>query len=222
MGIPMTDFVIRETRAVVKGPMIMIRLGTCGSPHTDVPVGSLSAATLGSVAILRNPDVFAEAEGDARPALGGMGDEHAPYHLTKPVMGDKALGEALVKELRAAAERDGSTKVVEGMNASACSFYSSQGRVDPCFDDRNASLVDELMAKHPNLTTIEMESFHLFDLARCSTRQGQETRCSACTIVLAQRKSDDFLPFDRLKELEACAGEAVLRTVATAEMPEGF
>lgn len=226
MGIPMTDFVMREVRAVVAGPMVVVRLGTCGSPHPNVPVGSIGVATQGSVGILRNPDAFhadPPATGGSNLAvprcLGPYSDPNVPYHLTKLAPSDPGVGSLLVKNLQAAAERDGKTSVHEGANASACSFYSSQGRTDERFADRNASLVDELMDAHPNIVTLEMESFHMFDLARIVN---PPVRACACTIVLAQRKHDDFLPFDRLKELEVVAGAAVLETVANVEMEGGY
>jgi len=34
----MIDFVVRETRAVVDGPINIIRFGTCGTPRSDVKV----------------------------------------------------------------------------------------------------------------------------------------------------------------------------------------
>lgn len=55
-----------------------------------------------------------------------------------------------------------------GMNASADSFFSSQGRYDPNFDDRNDSVLDTLLKRHPDVSSLEMESFQLFHLAKCS------------------------------------------------------
>lgn len=36
------------------------------------------------------------------------------------------------------------------------------GRLDDAFDDRNESVVSDLLAKHPELHTLEMETFHLY------------------------------------------------------------
>lgn len=36
------------------------------------------------------------------------------------------------------------------------------GRIDWAFDDRNESIVESLVAKHPELYTLEMETFHLY------------------------------------------------------------
>lgn len=59
--------------------------------------------------------------------------------------------------------------VLPGMNASADSFYSSQGRIGVGFDDRNEDLIDRLVeAQNERILSLEMETFHLLDLARCS------------------------------------------------------
>lgn len=52
------DFVVRETRAIVEGPMVIVRFGTCGGIQPDVPPGSVVVSSHGSVAVVRNPDAF--------------------------------------------------------------------------------------------------------------------------------------------------------------------
>lgn len=52
------DFVVRETRAIVSGPMAIIRFGTCGGLKEDVVPGSVVVSGSGSVSIVRNPDAF--------------------------------------------------------------------------------------------------------------------------------------------------------------------
>lgn len=54
-------------------------------------------------------------------------------------------------------------------------------------------------------------SYYRFHLARCCR---QRIYAAAATIVLAQRKAGDMLPFERLKVLEREAGEAILTAVA--------
>ncbi len=51
--------------------------------------------------------------------------------------------------------------VRDGLNATACSFYSSQGRLDDAFDDRNDQVIAQLVAKYPDVHTMEMETYHL-------------------------------------------------------------
>jgi hypothetical protein len=43
-----------------------------------------------------------------------------------------------------------------------------QGRIGGDFDDGNDGLVDALVAGLPHLVSLEMETFHLLDLARCA------------------------------------------------------
>lgn len=38
------------------------------------------------------------------------------------------------------------------------------GRIDAAFDDRNESVVDDLLVQLPELHTLEMETFHLYAL----------------------------------------------------------
>ncbi|CAK9037862.1 Purine nucleoside phosphorylase (PNP) (5'-methylthioadenosine phosphorylase I) (MTA phosphorylase I) (MTAPI) [Durusdinium trenchii] len=53
MGLAMMDFFLREARAVVKGPMAVVRLGTCGCLQEHVKVGNVSVAD-GSALVQRN------------------------------------------------------------------------------------------------------------------------------------------------------------------------
>lgn len=43
-----------------------------------------------------------------------------------------------------------------------------QGRLGGDFDDQNEGLITALCKAHPSLVSLEMETFHLLDLARCS------------------------------------------------------
>ena len=40
------------------------------------------------------------------------------------------------------------------------------GRVDDNFPDENQNLIDELVAKYHQLSTLEMETFHLYAFSR--------------------------------------------------------
>ncbi len=58
----MMDFFVRELRAVVSGPMAIIRLGTCGGLSLDAPAGSVVIASKGSVFVSRKWDEFPVVE----------------------------------------------------------------------------------------------------------------------------------------------------------------
>lgn len=67
MGISNMDFVVREVRAVVNGPLAIVRFGTCGGLR-DVPAGAVVLATGGAVLIRRDPDTVGEALATPPPA----------------------------------------------------------------------------------------------------------------------------------------------------------
>jgi uridine phosphorylase len=57
----MMDFFVREVRAVVDGPMAIIRFGTCGGLTDHSRAGIIVVATEGSSYISRNYDYFPTA-----------------------------------------------------------------------------------------------------------------------------------------------------------------
>uniref|UniRef100_A0A7S3DFJ9 Nucleoside phosphorylase domain-containing protein n=1 Tax=Palpitomonas bilix TaxID=652834 RepID=A0A7S3DFJ9_9EUKA len=197
MGYPNIDFAIRETKHYVDDTMYMIRLGTSGCLVAEHGVGKIMIPTEGSIGCIRNPDAFRpEGEGE-------------PYLLTKPVLPD----ENLTKELSAAMLKYvGKEKTVTGgMNVSSDSFYSSQGRHDENFDDRNHGLIEKAIAKHPKLVSMEMETFHLFDLAAVSHGG---IRASAAAIALGNRIVDTVLSPEEREEMEMKAGRACLEALS--------
>jgi len=220
MGTPMMDFVVREARAVVEGDMAFIRLGTCGLVDECLPVGTIVAATKGSVFIRREPDAFHVPHATAEPAAHHSPDVigpqvvTAPYRISNVVPACPHISAVLLRELLEAGGRV-EAPVVEALNASADSFYSSQARTNATFDDRNEDLLDSLRMRHPEVVSLEMETFHLLDLARCSHGTIQAT---ACAIGLAQRHSNEFLEAPRIKVLEKAAGMAVLRALALCNL----
>lgn len=66
----MMDFFVREIRAVVQGPMAIIRYGTCGGLGPDALPGTVVCASKGSSFVGRNYDYF-------RP--GGAEAGQTPY-----------------------------------------------------------------------------------------------------------------------------------------------
>lgn len=196
MGVAMIDFLVRECRAVIDGTMCIIRYGTCGTPQPTIPVGSIVVSD-SSMLIRRNPDHWVDSS-------------IAPYDYSLPTFADKDLTEALQARIIAS---NNLSQTFRGMNATGDSFYSSQGRIDPNFNDHNADLVDKLVEKYPQISTLEMETFQLYQLAQ-STRVAGSLRASAAVMVLAQRKSNEFLDNDRKHALEALGGRTCLETLA--------
>jgi uridine phosphorylase len=99
--------------------------------------------------------------------------------------------------------------IVECTDATADSFYSSQGRQDINFNDHNGHLIDDLVELDPELGSIQMETFQLFHLARLSGSMS----AASCAIILAQRRKNDFLANDAKHLLEKQAGEACFQAL---------
>ena len=112
MGLPMMDFLVREARQVVEGPMAIVRYGSCGGLRSDAVPGCVALNTPGSVCVMRNPDAF--AAGSTAPS----------YTISQVVAPDAALTAHMGTGLRGALGE----RLVEGLNASADGFYASQAR----------------------------------------------------------------------------------------------
>ena len=208
MGLPMADFFVRETRQILSGPVLMVRYGTCGILQPHVPTGGVVVATEGSVLVQRNPDAFLPPPLASSSGNGGQQSQTEPYLIFRPQPADAQLSAALVSELSA---EIGAERVVEGLNASADSFYSSQGRRDECFEDDNLGLLERLRREHPSVVSMEMETFQLFALAN-SSRGG--IRAAAASIGVANRPTGDVCSEATLDGLEFRGGRAVLRALA--------
>jgi len=200
MGIAMMDFLVRESRAIIDGTLVIIRLGTCGTISSSIKIGSMAVASKGSIMIQRNVDAY----------LPEANANEAKYLISKPSLPDPKLSELLVANLR---KNIGTSEhsVVECLNATGDSFYSSQGRIDPNFIDHNSDLIDSI-ASTTSVNTLEMETFHLFHLANCCK---VPVKAAATTIVLAQRRSNEFLDNDTIKKLEKLSGAACLESLCT-------
>ncbi|KAH0578128.1 hypothetical protein H2248_004093 [Termitomyces sp. 'cryptogamus'] len=172
MGSANMDFFVREVRECLSGDMVIVRLGSCGA-LIDVPVGTV-VVPRASVSVTRNVDFD----------FGSADSLESPYRISRPVHADAALHDELQKAL--AIERPlGFEILTDTVNASADSFYSSQGR-HTSFPDHNEHLIDKLQASTPGLVTLEMETFHLYHLAVCWRGRQAATRMSPLTERLVE------------------------------------
>ncbi|ORX41806.1 purine and uridine phosphorylase [Piromyces finnis] len=206
MGLPMMDFFIRETRHVVKGPMAIIRFGSCGTIK-DIETGSIAVAT-GAFMVSRNYNYFINK------------NEESPYLISDACSGDKELQELLYKNLKKECKNE-NIKIIKGLNGSADSFYSSQARHDNNFIDCNDQLFDDIRKKHPNCITLEMETFGLFHLAKCSSStyhkkeeeekpaskkvklsNNNEIKAAATTMIFANRVNNTFISTEKVPILQ--------------------
>ncbi|TFL00369.1 purine and uridine phosphorylase [Pterulicium gracile] len=156
MGHPNMDFFVREVRECVRGDMIVVRIGSCGA-LADVPVGSV-AIPRACVAVMRDFNFEFEE--------GKEGD--SPYLISREAEADGELHEKLKQAIDSVKPTSFTGAIVQGVNASADSFYSSQGRLTS-FPDYNEELVERIQREVKDVTTLEMETFHLYHLAKCWT-----------------------------------------------------
>eukprot|EP00928_Gymnodinium_smaydae_P098075 TRINITY_DN9038_c0_g1_i3.p1 TRINITY_DN9038_c0_g1~~TRINITY_DN9038_c0_g1_i3.p1 ORF type:complete len:318 (-),score=70.52 TRINITY_DN9038_c0_g1_i3:211-1164(-) len=202
MGAPMMDFLVREARAVTTGNIAIIRYGSCGGVHPEAVPGTVVLNSEGSVFVQRNYDAFATTE----PGEGEATAAGEAYRVTRAVAPDAAFAAIARRALHGVL----GSRLLEGLNVSADSFYGSQGRDDPHFDDRNAGLLAKVDALRP--WSMEMESFHLLHLAACS--RGSIRACTAA-IVAANRSSGEVISTDLLHQTETEGGRGILEAVTS-------
>jgi uridine phosphorylase len=190
----------------------MSRFGTCGGISDDAPAGKIVVATGGSGYVTRNPDAFLSYyTADAREAIAS---NHAitPYVMHVVAPSNSTLSTAVSTELISAL---GEECVKAGSNVTADSFYSSQGRIDDNFDDGNKDLIASILSSYPDAKTLEMETFMLLHLARCSK---MPIAASAAAIVVANRRSADVIDAASLEMLEMEGGKAILKAICSFEI----
>ncbi|KAF9963502.1 hypothetical protein BGZ65_002842 [Modicella reniformis] len=224
MGVSMMDFFVRECRAVVDGPMVIIRFGSCGS-LSDAAVGDVCVPS-GAYIVQRNYNYFAEEKEENMKS----------YHFSRVVEADPEITQTLIKNM---SSKLGPNHIWSGINATADSFYSSQGRQDLNFTDDNFELFEELVQHEPNTMTLEMETFALYHLAKSSTgapllattlnhnsngngngngnRKMNSIRAGACMMVFAQRKTNDFITKTDVARIEL-AGQAVFESLVEVSL----
>jgi len=99
----MIDFSIRENAAIIDGPIVMIRIGTCGSIDESLDVGDVIVHDQ-SVMITRNPDAFRKEnyqnniKNEIKIVQKQSSNELSFYRVSMPCSADQQLSE-LVKNL---------------------------------------------------------------------------------------------------------------------------
>eukprot|EP00708_Paratrimastix_pyriformis_P004048 GAFH01002868.1.p1 GENE.GAFH01002868.1~~GAFH01002868.1.p1 ORF type:complete len:317 (-),score=91.18 GAFH01002868.1:106-972(-) len=205
MGYPNTDFVVREFRAVTDGPLYFIRFGTCGTPDPNLRIGDLAVGR-DAAGIIRNPDAFRAPQADPR----------AYYHITLPVPADQTLYNHMLAHLRAN-HPDVVPRIREGTALSGCSFFSSQGRPDSHFTDHNESMLTRITTEMPHTVSIEMETFHLYDLADVSV--GHSVHAFGCAMIIAERSNKNFVTPAEKERLVTAWGIPLLDAIAAIPIP---
>ena len=114
MGVPNTDFLVREARHVIPGPMVMLRFGTCGVVDEKVVPGDIMVP-FSTVLIQQNYDFDASTEAPEKQ-----------FYISKPSICFKGLHEAVSKKFSTAISKDSVHN--DGIMATALTFYSGQGK----------------------------------------------------------------------------------------------
>jgi len=197
MGPPMTDFVIRECRKVVKGRMAFVRLGTCGLLQKAAQAGTMACST-SSRMVSRNPD-FRPQQPETAPA----------YFVSKRLLPDEGLMASVTERLEACL---GAENVKSGPDFTSDSFYDSQGRISSHFDDFNESLITDLLTLEPTAMNFQMETCTMYHLASISKGS---VLAAAASIGLIGRDTGDILSEADTREKEIVGGLAVLQALAT-------
>lgn len=201
------DIALRELRAVVApGPMVIIRVGTCGIVKKEVaePVGRLAVTDHGAVLVQRNYD--SDSNHPNMP-------DHQFYHISRRWMADPELSTILKRNTQ---ERMGADNVLSSLDASADSFYSSQGRTSPGFADNNGFITRTLIELYPDAPniTMEMETGQLIYSACAMADESNKIYAAAVHIVAADRIEDSFLgDIKKRLEIESRIAEPVLDAI---------
>jgi len=181
-------------------------LGTCGS--IDVPTGTVVANGPGCYWIARDPDAWSSRHS----SNGATTSAPKPYVVSSIQKPDATLSGLVLEKL---VEALGDEKAIDGLNASTDSFYGSQARIDPNFDDRNADLLEATLLA--GTASVEMESFQLVHLAACAR---VPIKAATAAIVCAERNSGDVIAADDLRALELEAGRAILEALTVCPLEE--
>lgn len=211
MGYPNMDFLVRELRAITVGPLVIIRVGTCGAINSG-RIGMISLPGAGALMVLRNYSyrfgaVKAE-EGSTLTTSTKAAREPNAYIYSPPFHPNAHLMAILQTE---GMKQVGPERLVNGLHATCDSFYGTQGRPSSQFHDDNDGLIEHLR-DNLGVETIEMETGHLFHLAKCS--KGHDIVAAAIHVIVADRQRNEFLTnLDHRLLLDRHAARIALNTL---------
>lgn len=198
MGFAMVELMAIQARAVVDGPLVIVRLGTCGSLHEDVPIGCFALA---------DRTYFIRQEYEADPF---------PFEVCKkPLYLDAELNKRIMEEFGQYSDY----RTVMGPNFAADTFYPSQGRLDGLFNNENSKVIPSILETEPEALFFEMEAYLLAFLAQLP---GSNMRTACICITLAQRTATgDFLDNESKYAMEIWGGRVLLEMFAKDKIKEG-
>eukprot|EP01086_Lenisia_limosa_P009546 TRINITY_DN3302_c0_g1_i1.p1 TRINITY_DN3302_c0_g1~~TRINITY_DN3302_c0_g1_i1.p1 ORF type:complete len:301 (-),score=74.99 TRINITY_DN3302_c0_g1_i1:38-907(-) len=173
LGPSMIDFAIREMKAILPPcPTAMVLLSEMATtPKKYYQYSTLVAKD--SVAVVRNPN----ADQSSTNPL-----EH--YTLQTAAPADTELVEILTGKLT-----DAKVSVKSGTNCSSSSYLFSRAIDDTNFEEGSQGLLDAVVNSNEQIACLDMETFHLFDLARISSDK-EAPICPAMVAVLTRAKDE--------------------------------
>lgn len=186
--------------------IFILRFGTCGGIASDAVQGTIAVANKGSGYVSRNPDAFKQFYHSESPTTNI--DDILPYQFHTLAPADEEFSTLVIKLL---GEVIGTEKVIEGMNITADSYYATQARIDPHFQDANDTLLKQIHAQYSDVKAMEMETFQLFHLARCCILP---MKVAAAAVIKANRFTAQVIESDVLTQLENVGGKAVMEAVS--------
>lgn len=191
MGFAMAELMVVQSRAVVEGPLTIIRFGTCGSLHADVPIGCYAVSDKAYF-------VRQNFEG---------GD--FPFEIARNPI---SFNGELKDEIYRAFQELGKYKTVIGSDTSADTFYPSQGRIDDAFVNKNEHVIESILKNDPEALSFEMESYLLAFLSNKFPEAN--IRTAAVCLTLAQRTTGGFLDNETKYQMEQDACSVLLNILA--------
>jgi len=193
-------------------PVVLIRVGTCGSPRPDVPVGTL-AITRHAIGMDNTCRFYESPKLTASEAELVKKLEKTCLEATSPYVSTAHAD--VTNQLVKAAKAHGCSHVV-GTTASASGFYGCQGRKVGQMKLAMPNLVDELGAitfnKGEQVVNIEMENSAL-----CFFARAMSFKAGTICVIVARRSGPlrEFAPPDVTKKAITSAIQCGLDAVTS-------
>ncbi|SJL12585.1 uncharacterized protein ARMOST_16013 [Armillaria ostoyae] len=147
-------------------------------PEFHDVVGRKTFAAEVHLPLFKCPHVFPEDGSDPHTSKE-LSANQSPMHLTEP--GSDPVFK-VHQALESVKPSGSTTPIVAGItNASADSFYSSQGR-QTSFPDNNETLIEQIIASTSDVATLEMETHHLYHLAECWSKKRKVAKVSEAAL----------------------------------------
>ncbi|MFK7873569.1 MAG: hypothetical protein AB8C84_10485 [Oligoflexales bacterium] len=191
MGVAMMDFAVREIAQVTEGDLRILRVGSSGTLQENISVGSIAVAEE-SLLVQTNYKNFES--------------DDLPYSFSQKISANTILLENFMQEIESIGLQS-----CKGLDVTCDEFYASQGREDANFLDKNENLIDSIQKQYPDVVSLQMETFKLYDLAQRA--KNRKIYAVAAAIVVAQRSSNDFLDDATKEAREIDLGRAAMNAL---------